>query len=150
MTSDCGPYSRYTLPNYNTLCVGYNGRTSGCNGDSGGPLICESGKSKNFWNDTNYLVFSTGISNYHLNSGQNTDHFVLAGVASWASTKCKTNAPTGYASVSHARPWIRKIANVWFHSSIYRNIRLFLILFCTVMFSNKLKNIYILKFILAI
>jgi len=86
VTSDCGPYGRYTLPNYNTLCVGYNGRTSGCNGDSGGPLICE--------------------------SGQNTDHFVLAGVASWASTKCKPNAPTGYASVSHARKWIRKIANV--------------------------------------
>ena len=48
VTSDCGPYGRYTLPNYNTLCVGYNGRTSGCNGDSGGPLICESGKSKYF------------------------------------------------------------------------------------------------------
>ena len=91
------------MPNYNTLCVGFNGRTSGCNGDSGGPLICESGKSKYFPND---------ISSYHLNSGQNTDHFVLAGVASWASTKCRTNAPTGYASVSHARPWIRKIAKL--------------------------------------
>ena len=43
MTSDCGPYQPYVLPNYKTLCVGYKGRTSGCKGDSGGPLVCESG-----------------------------------------------------------------------------------------------------------
>ena len=44
MTQDCGGYRKYTLPHYNTLCVGLNGRSSGCNGDSGGPLVCESGK----------------------------------------------------------------------------------------------------------
>ena len=74
------------MPNYNTLCVGYNGRSTACNGDSGGPLVCE--------------------------SGEHTEHFVLAGVASWASTSCGAKTPNGYASVPHAREWIRQIANV--------------------------------------
>ena len=44
VTEKCGGYGQYTWPNYNTLCVGHNGKTSGCNGDSGGPLVCEAGK----------------------------------------------------------------------------------------------------------
>ena len=44
VTRECGRYSKYTFPKYNTLCVGYNGKTSGCNGDSGGPLVCRSGR----------------------------------------------------------------------------------------------------------
>ena len=102
MTQDCGVYGKYTLPHYKTLCVGLNGRSSGCNGDSGGPLVCESGKISSI--NVNLKLL--------LNSGPHTEQFVLAGVASWASTKCQARTPTGYASVSHARSWIRRIANV--------------------------------------
>ena len=43
VTSNCGPYNKYVLPHYNTLCVGFKDKTSSCNGDSGGPLVCRSG-----------------------------------------------------------------------------------------------------------
>lgn len=79
VNADCGPYN--SLLTSASFCVGYKGRTSGCNGDSGSPLVCE------------------------MNDGS----FVAAGVASWAALSCSKKTPTGFAKVSAVVDWIEKI-----------------------------------------
>ena len=54
----CGRYEALLSPS--SFCFGFNGYSSGCNGDSGSPLVCR-GKD---------------------------DKFFIAGVASWASRNC--------------------------------------------------------------
>ena len=72
----CGAYEG--LLTEAAFCYGYNGDNSGCNGDSGSPLVCM-GKS---------------------------GEFTIAGVASWASMNCAPNTPTGFAKVSEVIDWI--------------------------------------------
>ena len=76
----CGEYEQ--LLDESSFCLGYNGHNSGCNGDSGSPLVCR---------------------------GKEYNQFVIVGVASWASMDCAPNAPTGFAEVSAVIPWIKSI-----------------------------------------
>jgi len=77
VNSVCGPYEQ--LLTEASFCVGYRGKSSGCNGDSGSPLVCRNS-----------------------NGG-----FTLAGVASWAALSCSEDTPTGFAKVTSVLEWIK-------------------------------------------
>ena len=64
------------------VCVRKSGG-GGCNGDSGGPLMCQVG-----------------------------DQWKLVGAASFVYGSCSTSHPTVYAKVSYFRDWIRSTADV--------------------------------------
>jgi len=78
VNAHCGVYQSLITPQ--SFCAGYQGHSSGCNGDSGGPLICQG-------SDGNYMV---------------------VGVASWAASSCSASTPTGFAKVSAVIPWITR------------------------------------------
>ena len=80
--NECGSYS--TILESSSICVGYGGRASACNGDSGGPLICEDNKGR----------------------------AIIAGVASWASSDCRIGAPSGYSNVAVVHSWIDRITDI--------------------------------------
>ena len=77
MNEYCGGYE--ALLSEASFCYGYNGNNSGCNGDSGSPLVC-------------------GVDG----------RFYIAGVASWAALNCAPSTPTGFAKVTHVYDWIRE------------------------------------------
>ena len=79
----CGSYS--VLLESSSLCVGFGGRASACNGDSGGPLICEDDKGR----------------------------AIVAGVASWASSDCRIGQPSGYANVAIVHSWIDQVNDIY-------------------------------------
>ncbi|CBY13694.1 unnamed protein product [Oikopleura dioica] len=81
--NQCGGYS--AILDSSSLCVGYGGRASACNGDSGGPLICEDDQGR----------------------------AIVAGVASWASSDCRIGAPSGYANVAVVHSWIDKVTDTY-------------------------------------
>jgi len=68
--SSIGPYH---------ICVGKQGKSGSCNGDSGGPLSCNVG-----------------------------GRWKVAGVTSWGISGCSPNYPSVYARVSHFRSWIQQ------------------------------------------
>lgn len=62
------------------FCAGFHEDNSGCNGDSGSPLVCEV-----------------------------DGRFVVAGVTSWASGDCHASEPTGFANVEAYLEWITEV-----------------------------------------
>jgi len=81
INGECGPYEQLLTPA--SFCVGYKGKSSGCNGDSGSPLVCKN----------------------------NQGAFTLVGVASWAALSCAEETPTGFAKVTSVLDWINEILN---------------------------------------
>ena len=76
---ECRPKGWQRFIDESSFCAA--GTASVCGGDSGGPLFCkdESGRS------------------------------YIAGVISWSSMDCLTNAPSGFADVLVVRDWIEEI-----------------------------------------
>jgi len=77
--SFCGAYQ--PLLDYDeSFCAGFHQDNSGCNGDSGSPLVC-----------------------------RQEDSFVVAGITSWASGACHGEEPTVYANVAAHVNWIHQV-----------------------------------------
>ena len=69
VNSYCGKYDRILTKS--SFCAGFYGMSSGCVGDSGGPLICR---------DTEGTL-------------------AVYGVGSWSHRSCSPSSPTGFASL---------------------------------------------------